>query len=129
MATQKTTEELTTDQLVRLVRDRFTGLAAELMCRMVEELPHRSQLWNVRMAKAKFAEVLALVRTGAPQFVQRDGDEEPVMLISLDTLYKLLDKSVAGQTFTESMAPFMCRTSTCLTVPELGSQDLFTIPG
>lgn len=127
MATRKTSEELTRDHLTKLVRDRFTGLAAELMCRMVEELPHRNQLWNVRTAKAKFAEVLALVRKGDPQFVQREGDEEPVMLISLDTMYQLLDKGVSGQSFTEAMAPYMCRTSTCLTVPELGSRDRFTI--
>jgi hypothetical protein len=49
-------------------------------------LPHRSQLWNVSTAKAKFSEVLALARAGDPQFVQREGDEEPVMLISLTTI-------------------------------------------
>lgn len=128
MATRKTAKELTRDQLTRLVHDRFTGFTAELMCRMLEELPRRTQFWNVRTAKAKFDEVLALVRTGDPQFVQREGDEEPVMLISLDAMYKLLDKSTAGQSFTEAMAPYMHKTITDLTVPELGSQDRFTIP-
>lgn len=128
MATRKTPEELIRDQLTRLVRDRFTGVAAELMCRMVEELPRRSQLWNVRTAKAKFSEVLALVRTGYPQFVQREGDEEPVMLISLTTMIDFLERGVIGKSYTESMAPFMQHTSTALAVPELGEMDRLTIP-
>ena len=128
MATRKTPKEMTRDQLTKHVRDRFTGFAAELMCRMVEELPRQSQLWDVRTAKAKFAEVLALVHAGNPQFVLREGDEEPVMLISLDTMYKLLDRRTAGLSFTEAMAPYMHKTSIQLTVPELGSPDRFTIP-
>lgn len=105
MATRKTAEGLTRDQLTGLVRGRFTGLVAESMCGMVEELPPRTRLWNVRTAKANFAEVLALVRAGDPQFVWREGDEEPVVLISLDTMHKLLDKRTAGLSFTEAMAP------------------------
>ena len=128
MATRKTAERLTRDQLTRLVRDRYTGFAAESMRRMVEELPPQTQLWDVRTAKAKFAEILALVRTGYPQLVQRNGDEEPIVLISLDTMYKLLDKRTAALSFTEAMAPYMQRTTTKLTVPELGSQDRFSIP-
>jgi hypothetical protein len=110
------------------VRDRYTGFAAESMRRTVEELPRQSQFWNVRTAKAKLAEVLALVRAGNPQFLQREGDEEPVVLISLDTMYRLLDKRIAELSFTEAMAPYMQRTSTNLPVPELGSQDRYTIP-
>lgn len=128
MATRKMSEELTRDQLTRLMRARFSGEAAELMCRMVEELPDRNQLWNVRTAKSRLADVLALVRTGYPQFVQRDGDEEPIVLISLDSICKLLDRRMTGLSFTEAMAPYMHRTSTNLTVPELGSQDRYTIP-
>lgn len=128
MATRKAAEGLTRDQLTRLVRDRFTGLTAELMCRMVEELPRRSQLWNVRTAKAKFSEVLALARKGDPQFIQREGDEEPVMLISLTTMFDLLERGVIGKSYSESMAPFMQHTSTALAVPELGEMDRFTIP-
>lgn len=128
MTTRTTVEELTQVQLTKLVRERFTGLAAELMCRMVEEMPRRSPLWNVRTAKAKFAEVLALVRTGDPQFVQREGDEEPVMLLSLDAMYNLLERGVVGQSFTEGMAPYMRQTSTDLPIPEFGSRDRFTIP-
>lgn len=66
MATRKTAEGLTRDLLLGLVRDRFTGHVAESMCGMVEELPPRTQIWNVRTAKAKFAKVLALVRAGNP---------------------------------------------------------------
>lgn len=128
MATRKTAEELTRDLLTELVRDHFTGPVAESICRMVDELPSQTRLWNVRTAKAQFAKVLALVQTGYPQFVQREGDEEPVVLISLDTMYKLLDKRTVGLSFTEAMAPYMHRTSTNLTVPELGIQDRFTIP-
>jgi len=128
MATRKTTEELTRDQLTKLVRERFSGFAAELMCRMVEGLPRLSQLWNVRTAKAKFSEVLALVRKGDPQFIQREGDEEPVMLISLTTMINILERGVIEKSYTESMAPFMQHTSTALAVPELGEMDRFTIP-
>ena len=110
------------------MRERFSGFAAELMCRMVEGLPRLSQLWNVRTAKAKFSEVLALARTGDPQFIQREGDEEPVMLISLTTMHDLLDRGVVGQSHTVSMAPFMQHTSTALDIPELGDMDHFTIP-
>lgn len=110
------------------MRVRFTGLTVELMCRKVEELPHRSQLWNVSTAKAKFSEVLALARAGDPQFVQREGDEEPVMLISLTTMIDFLERGVIGKSYTESMAPFMQHTSTALAVPELGEMDRFMIP-
>lgn len=128
MATRKTAEGFTRDLLTGLVRDRFTGLVAESMCGMVEELPPRTRLWNVRTAKANFAEVLALVRAGNPQFVWREGDEEPVVLLSLDTMHKLLDKRMTGLSFTEAMAPYMHKTCTSLSVPELGSQDRYTIP-
>ena len=128
MATRKTAEKLNRDQLARLVRDRYTGFAAELMCRMVEESPRRNQIWTVRTARAKFAEVLTLAHTDSPQFVQREGDEEPVMLVSLKTMHDLLERRVIGQSFTESMAPFMQRTSISLAVPELGARDRFTIP-
>lgn len=128
MITRPTLDDLTQDQLTQMVRERFTGIAAELMCRMVEELPRRNQLWNVRTAKARFAEVLTLVRTDAPQFVQREGDEEPVMLLSLKSMYDLLERGVIGQSFTEGMAPYMQCTSTALTVPELGERDRFAIP-
>lgn len=128
MAPRKNSEELTRDQLTKHVRDRFTGFAAELMCRMLEELPCQSQFWNVGTAKAKLAEILVLVRAGNPQLVQREGDEEPVLLISLDTMYTLLDRAMAELSFTEAMAPYMQRTSTNLTVPELGSLDRFSIP-
>lgn len=128
MTTRKIAEALTRDQLIKIVRERFAGETAGLMCRMVEELPHRNQLWNVRTAKAKFSHVLTLVRQNEPQFVQREGDEEPVILLSLKAMHDLLERGVNGQSFTERMAPFMQRTSTILTAPELGEMDRFEIP-
>lgn len=128
MTTRKIAEALTQDQLIKIVRERFAGEAADLMCRMVEVLPRENQLWNVRTAKAKFAHVLTLVRENEPQFVQREGDKEPVILLSLKAMHDLLERGVTGQSFTERMAPFMQRTSTILTAPELGKMDRFEIP-
>ncbi len=133
MATRATHEEstqvqLTQVQLTQIVRGHFSGLAADLMCRMVRVLPGRNPLWNVRTAKAKFAEMLALVRKGTPQFLLRDGDEEPVIFLSLESMHKLLERGVVGQSFTEGMAPFMRNTSAELTISDAGPRDRFTIP-
>lgn len=133
MSTRATHEEptqvqLTQVQLTQIVRGRFSGLAADLMCRMVSVLPGRNPLWNVRTAKAKFAEMLALVRKGDPQFLLREGDEEPVILLSFEAMHKLVERGVVGQSFTEGMAPFMRHTSTELTARDFGPRDRFTIP-
>ena len=128
MSRRTAQEELTQVQLTRIVRGRFSGLAADLMCRMVSVLPGRNPVWNVRTAKAKLAEVLALVRQGDPQFLLREGDEEPVMLLSLKAMHKLVERGVVGQSFTEGMAPFMRHTSTELTARDFGPRDRFAIP-
>lgn len=128
MTTRIAIEDMTQDQLTKMVRDRFTGEAADLMCRMVEVLPTINRLWNVRTAKANLPHVLELARKDTPQFVLREGDKEPVMLISLAAMYDLLERGVVGQSYTESMAPFMQHTSTSLDVPELGEMDHFTFP-
>ena len=119
--------QITQVDLTKMVRRRFSGLAADLLCRMVTEMPSRNTLWNVRTAKAKFAQVLALVRNGDPQFLLREGDEEPVMLVSLKTMHNLLERGIIGQSFTEGMAPFMRHTSADLTARELAPRDRFTI--
>lgn len=119
--------QITQVDLTKIVRRRFSGLAADLLCRMITEMPSRNTLWNVRTAKAKFAQVLALVRNGDPQFLLREGDEEPVMLVSLKTMHNLLERGIIGQSFTEGMAPFMRHTSADLAARELGPRDRFTI--
>lgn len=128
MTTRTALEDLTQDRLTKIVREHYTGEAAELMCSMVKELPRMNQLWNVRTAKAKLPQVLELVRKNAPQFVLREGDEEPVILISMRAMHNLLERGIVEQSFTERMAPFMQHTSTTLAVPELGEMDHFTIP-
>jgi hypothetical protein len=119
---------LTQAELTRLVRERFSGLAADLMCRMISVLPDTNPLWNVRSAKAQFAELLAQVRKGHPQFLLREGDEEPVMLLSLGAMHELVERGIVGQSFTEGMGPFMHRTHTRLRVRESAERDRFTIP-
>ena len=128
MPTREVHEKLSQVQLTEIVRGRFSGLAADLMCRMVDVLPGDNPLWNVRTAKAKFAEMLAQVREGNPQFLLREGDKEPVMVLSLTAMHKLLERGVVGHSFTEGMAPFMQRTNTVLTARDFGPSDRFTIP-
>lgn len=115
--------------LMNTIRDKLAEPEADTACKMIDEMPIRADsVLNVRQAKSQLTKVLSRVRAGKPQFFKREGDDLPILVISLDTLAQVTNRAVKTFAFYETMRRRLKPAGELLGVLEVESSEVFELP-